>query len=130
MPLRVDKALKLEVVFILMFTLVITASTSASVYSQTTGDVESTKRWCEQKKDELKDRLTDLFLFLFIPSPNFNDLLDMPHNADVLSAEIASKSTDCADYLTGTEIRTMEGMGSAARFVACAGDIIINTPYY
>jgi hypothetical protein len=101
----VDKTLRLEAAFILMFTLVITASTSASVYSQTTGDTESTKRWCEQKKDELKDRMTDFILLNFAKSANSTVALDM---GVALANETTDKMNDCAPYLTGTEIQTLQ----------------------
>jgi hypothetical protein len=103
--------------------------TTASVYAQTntqTEGEESTKEWCENKKDELKDRVTDLMLVFFAPSTSTMTFGDFRDKGNVLVAETAEKMIDCADYLTGTEIQKLRGMHDDAAFFICMTDAALN----
>jgi hypothetical protein len=120
-----DNSLRLAAVCALMLVLMVTISTSAPVYAQTTGDMVSTQKWCENKKDELKDRLTDLVLLSFAEGATYNMVIDIRDKGNALVAETAEKMIDCADYLTGTEIQTLQQMHDAAAFFACMGDTIL-----
>ena len=114
-----DSTLKTAAVCALVLGSTITIVIPAQVYAQMNGGETSTRQWCENKKDELKDRVADLMVVFFAPSTStwtFNDFRD---NGNVLVAETAEKMIDCADYLTGTEIEMLRGMHDAAAFFVC-----------
>jgi hypothetical protein len=120
-----DNILKTATVCALVLGSTITVVTSAHVYAQINGDETSTQQWCENKKDELKDRVTDLMLVFFAPSTSTMNIFDFIDRGNVLVAETAEKKIDCADYLTGTEIQLLQGMHNAAALFVCLTDVAL-----
>jgi hypothetical protein len=57
-----DNTLKTAAVCALVLGSTITIVIPAQVYAQINGEETSTRQWCENKKEELKDRVTDLML--------------------------------------------------------------------
>jgi hypothetical protein len=123
--LRMDITLKTAAVCALVLGSTITMITSAQVYAQINGGETSTRQWCENKKDELKVRVTDLMLVFFAPSTSIMTISDFRDKGNVIVAETEEKMIDCADYLTGTEIQMLGGMHDAAAFFVCMTDIAL-----
>lgn len=120
-----EKILLCSFFIILIATTITTTSIYAQTNTQTEGD-ESTQKWCENKKNELKDHLTDLMLLTFVKGATYNMIIDVRDKGNVLVTEISEKMIDCADYLTGTDMQTLQQMHDAAAFFACMGDTAIN----
>jgi hypothetical protein len=62
--------------FLLILGMLVTSSEWATVYAQTTGEPESTQTWCQNEKDELKNRFTDLILLLFKQVAALDEIID------------------------------------------------------
>jgi hypothetical protein len=119
--------LKTATVCALVLGLTITVVTSTHVYAQISGDETSTQQWCENKKDELKDRVADLMLVFFVPYTSNMTILDYIDKGNVIVAETEEKMIDCADYLTGSEIQMLQGMHDAAAFFVCMTDTALKS---
>jgi hypothetical protein len=116
-----DKPLDITI-WALMLALTVTIFISPLVYAQTTGDIVRTEQWCEQKKDELKDRLTELMLFSFKKGVTLNEVIDMRDKGDALVVEAEQRMVDCADYLARTEMQTLQQVHDGAALFSCILD--------
>jgi hypothetical protein len=120
-PTRIE--VEVAATFLVMF---ITMITPTSVYPQTTDDDGSTQKWCENKKDELKDRLLELILLAFTDGATYNMTVEISDTATILAAEIEEKMIDCVDYLTGSDMQTLQQMHNAAVFFTEMADTVLN----
>lgn len=81
------------------------------------------------KTRKMKDRLTDLMLLVFAKDGTGNTAIDIRDKGNVLIAETEEKMIDCADYLTSTEIKTLQAIHDAAAFAACTADAVLKIFY-
>ncbi len=119
---QMDNSMKQAAVCGLIFVLIVTISTSGTVHAQSTEAIESTQTWCQNKKDELKDRFTDLILLLFKQGARLDETTDTRDKGKVLAADSYQRVLDCADYLTGTELQTMQQIHDGSIFATCMSE--------